>query len=80
MSKKAASPAPLHDVVIPYEELKFGFRYGAATVERCCSDEKKGWVVIEMETPKQKIQLYVTKTGKIRINDSEGEWFRMSKD
>lgn len=52
-----------------YEETPFGFNYGAAEVTRCVSDEKKGWVVIQIETPKkdQRIGIYVTKTGKVRV-------------
>jgi hypothetical protein len=39
------------------------------------SDEKKGWVVLGITTPKQDIQVYVTKTGKIRIHDiNNNEW------
>lgn len=67
------------DMTIPYSELQYGFRYGAAEVTRMCSDEKKGWVVICIETPKSSFKVYVTKTGKIRIYDKDGEWFRLSK-
>jgi len=66
-------------IVLPYSELAYGFRYGAAKVERLCSDEKKGWVTLGIETPKQSIQVYVTKTGKIRIHDGDGEWSRPTK-
>jgi hypothetical protein len=56
---------------IPYKELTYGFRYGPATITRCCSDEKKGWVILSLETPKYRgheaIQIYVTKTGKVRV-------------
>ena len=80
MSKtKSADAAPVDGMVITYEELKYGFQYGAAKVTRLFSDKKKGWVTLGIETPKQTIQVYVTKTGKIRIHDSEGEWFRLSK-
>jgi hypothetical protein len=60
--------------------LKFGFQWGAAKVTRLFSDDRKGWVVVGIETPKQSIQVYVTKTGKIRINDSDGEWIRPQKE
>ena len=69
----------VQSAVIPFEELKYGFKYGAAKVTRLCSDDKKGWVTLGIETPKQTIQVYVTKTGKIRIHDSDGEWFRTTK-
>ena len=61
-----------------YEETQYGFDYGSAKLTRCCSDEKKGWVVLRIETPKysghKALQIYVTKTGKIRIHDEHGEW------
>ncbi len=58
-----------------YEETRFGFNYGAAEITRVCSDNKKGWVTIGINTPKTKemIQIYVTKTGKVRIFQN-GEW------
>lgn len=59
---------------IHYKETKYGFEYGAAKVSRYCSDEKKGWVDLGIETPKGTIQVYVTKTGKIRVYDETGEW------
>lgn len=52
-----------------YEETKFGFNYGAAEIERCCSDEKKGWVVLRIKTPREDLQIYVTKTGKVRVHN-----------
>jgi len=60
---------------IEYKELQYGFKYGDATIERHISDEKRGWVVLGLETSKIKLQIYVTKTGKIRIHDQKGqEW------
>ena len=50
-----------------YAETKYGFRYGSAEVTRICSDEKKGWVIVEVRSPKSDVQVYVTKTGKIRV-------------
>jgi hypothetical protein len=35
-----------------------------------CSDEKKGWVIVGVTTKKQRIQIYITKTGKVRVFDS----------
>jgi len=52
---------------IHYEETQYGFDYGAAKVNRLFSDEKKGWVVIGVDTPKGQTQVYVTKTGKVRV-------------
>jgi hypothetical protein len=59
-----------------YKETRYGFEYGAAKVNRVFSDEKKGWVALEIKTPKHKhgLQIYVTKTGKVRIHSAAGEW------
>jgi len=63
---------------IRYKEIVYGFVYGAATITRLFSDAKKGWITIGIETPKytenEGIQIYVTKTGKVRIFDHRGEW------
>lgn len=58
---------------IHFKETKYGFEWGSVRVDRCCSDEKKGWIIILVKTPKEEIQLYVTKTGKVRIFSPE-EW------
>ena len=64
--------------MLHYEETKYGFDYGAAKITRLFSDEDKGWITLCIETPKYEghdgIQIYVTKTGKVRIHDSRGEW------
>ena len=60
--------------MINYKELQYGFEYGSAKVTRLFSNDKKGTVTLEIKTAKQTIQVYVTKTGKIRIHDSQGEW------
>ena len=61
-----------------YAETKYGFEYGASKLSRMFSDEKKGWVTLGIETPKHSghdgLQVYVTKTGKVRIFDKHGEW------
>ncbi|HCZ48005.1 MAG TPA: hypothetical protein DCZ11_03250 [Gammaproteobacteria bacterium] len=53
------------------EELRreitpYGFRFGAALVERCM-EVSRGAVVITVKTPKCSLDLYVTKTGKVRV-------------
>jgi len=53
-----------------YAETQHGFDWGAAKVTRCFSDKKKGWVTLRVETPRDDIQIYVTKTGKIRVHRS----------
>jgi len=67
---------PMH-----YAETKYGFDWGAAKIERCCSDERKGWVLLTIKTPKYPdgIQVYVTKSGQLRIHDEKGEWLPPSK-
>ncbi len=64
-----------------YAETKYGFEWGAAKIERGFSDDKKGWVTLILRTPKYKngLQIYVTKTGKIRIHDSIAEWLPPKK-
>lgn len=57
------------------EITQYGFNFGAAKVERICSDEKKQWVVFRIETPKENLQVYVTKTGKVVIRDAAGNRF-----
>jgi len=60
-----------------YKEITYGFEYGAACVHRLASDEKKGWVVLQVLTPKRDLTVYVTKTGKIRLY-LEGEEISLS--
>ena len=61
-----------------YAETKYGFQWGAADISRCFSDKKRGWVTLLLATPKHRdgngLQIYVTKTGKVRIHDRNGEW------
>jgi hypothetical protein len=56
-----------------YKETRFGFEYGAAEIQRYFSDDKKGWVIIGLKTKKKDIQIYITKTGKVRIHDGAKE-------
>ena len=57
-----------------YKEIPYGFTYGSAKVERIASDENRGWAAIGITTPKAHMIVFVTKTGKIRISDDNGEW------
>jgi len=62
-------------VPIPFAETDYGFRWGAGTFERGMSDDRRGAVWLLVTTPKAQLQVYATKTGKVRIHDSEGrEW------
>lgn len=66
---------------VEFKELEYGFKYGDATVERYMSDEKKGWIILGLETSKHRLQLYVTKTGKVRIYDEDNkEWLPSNTD
>lgn len=62
--------------IIHYKETQYGFEYGSARVERAFSDEDKGWVAFLITTPKYPngLQVYVTKTGKIRVFVDGEEW------
>jgi hypothetical protein len=61
-----------------FSNCQYGFEYGAAKITRLFSDEKAGWVTLEVSTPKQNIQIYVTKTGKIRVH-GDSEWLPQKK-
>jgi len=54
-------------MTIPYAETPYGFDYGAAKVQRICSDDRRGWIVIEVKSPKHMLRINVTKTGKMRL-------------
>jgi len=59
--------------MIHFQETRYGFEYGAATIERCLHDEKRGFVVITLLTPKynyqkeSQIDIRITKTGRVII-------------
>ena len=58
---------------IRYYGTAYGFQYGAAEVTRIASDDKKGWVLLQVNTPRDNIQVYVTKTGLIRVHRKNTE-------
>jgi hypothetical protein len=66
-----------------YAETQCGFDWGAAKVIRAFSDPKQGYVWMMIETPKHKernvLQIYVTKSGKIRVYDGSGEWTKANE-
>ena len=55
---------------------EFGFEWGPVDVARGFNDEKKGWATLLLKTKRypQGIQVYVTKTGKVRVHSNAGEW------
>lgn len=59
------------------EEQPYGFRWGGAKVERIASDAVRGWVLIQITGGKNhSVQVYVTKTGKIRVMRPDGRPMR----
>lgn len=64
-----------------YEVTQFGFNWGSLDVERACSDSKTGWVTLLLRTEKMSIQVYVTKTGKIKLYDTQTQkQYELPKD
>lgn len=55
---------------IRYHETQYGFAYGAADVTRICSDPKHG-VWLEITTPREEVQIRVTRTGLIRVGKTK---------
>jgi len=57
---------------------QYGFEWGPVEVDRACHDDKKGWVLLMVKTKKHPhgIQVYVTKTGKVRVFSDAGEWLK----
>jgi len=69
-----------------FKETQYGFEWGATEISRACSDDKKGWTLTQLFTPRYNhdtkhgpIEIYVTKTGKVRIYDKRGEWMPPKK-
>ena len=58
-----------------FKETEFGFEWGAAKITRAFSRDE--WITLRLKTQKDTLQIYVTKTGKIRIHSENGkEWFK----
>ena len=55
-------------MTISLARTDYGFQYGTANVFAMCSDDKKGWAVVVVDTPKHAVQVYVTKTGRVRVH------------
>lgn len=61
---------------VHFAVTQYGFEYGNAKIERLISDEKRGWVIIQLKSNKADMQIYITKTGKVRVLSCGGnEWF-----
>jgi hypothetical protein len=52
-----------------FKETQYGFEWGAATIERSCSDKKQGWVCLTVRSKKQSLQIVVLKGGKIKYGE-----------
>jgi len=50
------------------KDTDYGFQFGPVEVTRIHSDDDNGWVVLDVKSAKQNIQIRVTKTGKIRMH------------
>lgn len=62
-----------------FEQTQFGFEWQAAKVTRLFSDPQRGWVTLGIKTPREDLQIYITKTGKIRVYGKTGEWAKPKK-
>ena len=48
-----------------------GFDWSCAKTECLSSDEKKGWIYLGVATPKDSIEIYITKSGKMRVYNAK---------
>ena len=55
-----------------FERTPYGFIWGAANIKRLFSHNET--VTLGMKTPRTDIQIYVTRTGFVRVFDKNGEW------
>ena len=53
------------------QQTQYGFTWNCATITRLASDDKKGWCYLGVRTPKDCIEIYITKTGKIRVYNAK---------
>ena len=56
------------------KRIEHGIEWGSSKMTLLFRDDKKQWVTWGLDTPKHSLQIYVTKTGKVRIHDKHGEW------
>ena len=60
---------------IPFAETQFGFQWGGGEIKRVCDIEKTGAVILALETKRTELEIYVTRTGKVRVVTHGGnEW------
>ena len=46
---------------------EYGFEYGPVKVTRVTHCDRRGWVILQLTTEKSDIQIYVTRTGRVKI-------------
>jgi len=51
---------------IPFKETKYGFDWGACSIQRAVSGDD-GSVIISLDTPKEQLFVRITKSGIIHI-------------
>lgn len=59
--------------------LAFGFQYGAAQIERMHFHELTGAVTLSVKTPRGDWQIYVTRTGMLRVFNHKHEELLVQK-
>ena len=45
--------------------------WSCAKIECLASDEKKGWIYLGVTTPKDSIEIYITKSGKMKVYNAK---------
>lgn len=63
-----------------FKLTEFGFDWGPMKFTRIATNERQGWVLAEVKTRKGVINILISKSGKIRVMDSKGEWVREEKE
>lgn len=73
---EAAHPEWLEEWKMDVKNTQYGFEWGPVEIERACSDSRRGWAVLLIKTKKHPngIQVYVTKSGKVRVHSDAREW------
>lgn len=64
MKTTSKTPGKTH-----YKEVDYGFEWGSAKFTRTVSE--RGWVLMEVSTPRTSINIYVTRSGMIKVFGSK---------
>jgi len=62
------------EVFKPFAALPKGFVIGHGQITVTEVNEEKGWFEMTLNTTKHKMRIYVHKTGRVQVQDQEGEW------